>query len=95
MYFPRCLFLLFCFSISPSIGLLSLLVNPVPHYTSPSSALCRSRPPTDGGEQVVGNKPLDLKLRTCIPYSSSTNLMPIPTSKWRLATLLNSNAREV
>ena len=39
--------------------------------------------------------PLNRKLKTCISSSSSNNLMPIPTTKCRLPTLLYSNARRI
>ena len=40
-------------------------------------------------------RPSKPQVKTCIPYFSFNNLMPIPTTKWRLSTLLNSNARSI
>ena len=57
--------------------------------------------PTDGGEQAIETeadshpcfRPSKPQIKNL--YSSFNNLMPIPTTKWRLPTLLNSNARSI
>ena len=60
--------------------------------------------PTCGDEQVLRNRliptwvtdPLNRTLKTCfIDDSPYNNLTPIPTLKWRLPTLLNSNTRSI
>ena len=103
MYSLRCLILLPSLSISPPL-FFSTLISPVSHYTYPSG-WCRSRQPYRRGragtrkQRLIPTRvtdPLNRTLKTCfIDDSPYNNLTPIPTLKWRLPTLLNSNTRSI
>ena len=57
-------------------------------------------PPLSRKQRLIPTRvtdPLNRKLKTCFAddYSLYNNLTPIPTLKWRLPTLLNSNTRSI
>ena len=97
MYSLRCLIL-------PSLSISPTLISPVSHYTYPSG-WCGSRQPYRRGragsrkQRLILTRvtdPLNRTLKTCfIDDSPYNNLTPIPTLKWRLPTLLNSNTRSI
>ena len=88
-----------------SSGFSPTLISPVSHYTYPSG-WCGSRKPYRRGragsrkQRMIPTRvtdPLNRTLKTCVidDYFSHNNLTPIPTLKWRLPTLLNSNTRSI
>ena len=88
-----------------SLGFSPTLISLVSHYTYPSG-WCESRQPYRRGragsrkQRLIPTRvtdPLNRTLKTCVidDYFSYNNLTPIPTLKWRLPTLLNSNTRSI
>ena len=103
MYSLRCLILPSLYF--SSLGFSPTLISLVSHYTYPSG-WCGSRQPYRRGragsrkQRLIPTRvtnPLNRTLKTCVidDYSSYNNLTPIPTLKWRLPTLLNSNTRSI